>query len=79
MFTLVAEARMRGIRTAFLRRTTAALVGIGLGFGAAQAFAKPAQCGRGAVCSPSSCTLTCKRKGFAGGDCVNGVCVCWST
>ncbi len=33
---------MHGIGAAFLRRTCAALIGVGLGLGAAEAFAKPA-------------------------------------
>lgn len=50
------------------------------GFGAAQAFAGPTAAEEGAGrCSPSNCTVSCQMRGAAGGDCFNGVCVCWST
>ena len=49
-------------------------------FGAAQAFAGPAPSTDDAArCSPSNCTISCQRRGFEGGDCVNSVCICWQT
>lgn len=46
-----------------------------LGFGAAQALAKPAEPGV-AACDNATCNQTCKRAGFLGGVCVNGFCAC---
>lgn len=58
----------------------AATMTASLAFGAAQAFAAPAPAEDGAArCSPSNCTISCQRRGFAGGDCVNSVCICWQT
>ncbi|HEU0014344.1 MAG TPA: hypothetical protein VFQ45_11705 [Longimicrobium sp.] len=53
---------------------------VALGFGASQALAEPAPMPAGdRVCGEYSCDLGCRRRGHAGGDCVNGACICWST
>ena len=71
---------MRSTRGRAARWLLAATTAVALAFGTAQAFAEPAPAEDGAArCSPSSCTISCKQRGFAGGDCVNSVCICWQT
>lgn len=71
---------MQGIDCRLKRAICAALVAATVALGPAEALARSANSCRGPDrCSPSNCTSTCKQRGYAGGDCFNGVCVCWST
>lgn len=71
---------MRGIDRRVKRAICAAFVVATVGLGPAEALARSADsCTATGRCSPSNCTITCKQRGYAGGDCFNGVCVCWST
>lgn len=49
-----------------------------LGFGAAQAFARPADPQEAQVCAPGRCDRECKERfgSFASGFCEMGVCTC---
>ncbi len=71
---------MRRIDHRVKRAICAAVVAATVALGPAEALARSANTCTGADrCSPSNCTVSCQRRGHAGGDCFNGVCVCWST
>lgn len=64
----------RGIRSGLF----AAAMAAALGFGGAQAFASP---GAGAeaerACSGGQCNRDCRQRGYDGGFCDQGGCICY--
>jgi hypothetical protein len=54
-------------------------VAASLGFGAAQAMAAPAPVAvRSQVCAGAACDLLCRQLDYARGQCVEGVCRCFT-
>ncbi|HSU15323.1 hypothetical protein [Longimicrobium sp.] len=62
------------------RWTLAAAVAAALGFGAAQAVAAPAAPSPHSprVCAGPACDLLCRQLDYARGQCVEGVCRCFT-
>jgi hypothetical protein len=61
------------------RWSVAAAIAASLGFGAAQAMAAPAaMAARSQVCAGAACDLLCKQLDYARGQCVEGVCRCFT-
>ncbi|HEU4883867.1 MAG TPA: hypothetical protein VFT45_16525 [Longimicrobium sp.] len=69
---------MRGVRHHARRGIFALATAAALGFGAAQAFAAPAQAAGAWACTNAQCNLDCKARGYDGGICAGSWgCACW--
>ena len=69
---------MSGIGRKMRGGVLAAMVAGSLGFGAAEAFARPADTERAAACDPERCDRVCKAQNgpFAHGECWGDECLC---
>ena len=65
-------------RTLISRRLVPAGIAAALAFGAAQAVAAPAGGSSARACNQARCSEGCIARGFDGGACVNGQCLCFT-